>query len=278
MKISTEIGAAARLVGYEEAVRLVAQAGFDAWDFSLACFRIEDFPTEVEGLELARKLKAIGLEYGIVCNQSHAPFPSSFENLPQIKTAIRCSAEAGASICVVHPIAFNASVEENAAFYRELLPVARECDIKIAAENLLGWDDQKEECFFASCGTTEYYKALLDAVDDPYFVACVDIGHAEQLPTGEGAPAMIRAVAYRLAALHVHDNDRKADLHQLPLTMSIDFDAVMHALREVDYQGELTLEAVYYLKDHTASTVADGLRRMAQTARDLADRFEKFEH
>ena len=35
MKISTEIGSAAQLVGEEKAVEYVAKAGFDAWDFSM---------------------------------------------------------------------------------------------------------------------------------------------------------------------------------------------------------------------------------------------------
>ena len=35
MKISTEIGSIACIVGEEKAVELVAKAGFDAWDFSM---------------------------------------------------------------------------------------------------------------------------------------------------------------------------------------------------------------------------------------------------
>ena len=35
MKISTEIGALARLVGEEESIRMFAAAGFEAWDFSM---------------------------------------------------------------------------------------------------------------------------------------------------------------------------------------------------------------------------------------------------
>ena len=34
MKISTEIGSAAKLVGYERAIELVGKAGFDAWDLN----------------------------------------------------------------------------------------------------------------------------------------------------------------------------------------------------------------------------------------------------
>ena len=35
MKISTEIGSAAKIIGDERAVEYTAKAGFDAWDFSM---------------------------------------------------------------------------------------------------------------------------------------------------------------------------------------------------------------------------------------------------
>ena len=35
MKISTEIGSAAHLIGEERAIESLAKAGFDAWDFSM---------------------------------------------------------------------------------------------------------------------------------------------------------------------------------------------------------------------------------------------------
>ena len=83
MKISTEIGSAAQLVGEEKAVEYVAKAGFDAWDFSMfdmcgydwkkKVLVPSDHPlASVDYLKFARKLKQIGLDNGIVCNQSHA--------------------------------------------------------------------------------------------------------------------------------------------------------------------------------------------------------------
>ena len=84
MKISTEIGSAAHIVGERRTVELVARAGFDAWDFSM--FTMVQFEDGVllegghplrtaEALKFARELKKIGLDNGIVCNQSHAPYP-----------------------------------------------------------------------------------------------------------------------------------------------------------------------------------------------------------
>ena len=102
MKISTEIGSAAQLVGEEKAVEYVAKAGFDAWDFSMfdmcgydwrkKVLVPSDHPlASVDYLKFARKLKQIGLDNGIVCNQSHAPFPSIPPMRPFLKRAIECT-------------------------------------------------------------------------------------------------------------------------------------------------------------------------------------------
>ena len=111
MKISTEIGSASRIVGEEKAVELIAKAGFDAWDFSMSSMCRIDWNTmsatqsdhPLSGphyLEFARKLKRIGLDHGIVCNQSHAPFPVYLSGMqPYLKRAIECTAEAGARAC-----------------------------------------------------------------------------------------------------------------------------------------------------------------------------------
>ena len=89
MKTSTEINSIAGAVGMEKAVELVARAGFDFWDFSMFAMgsydwstgkrRITGHPLETRdsALKLAEKLRKIGLENGIYCNQSHAPFPVS---------------------------------------------------------------------------------------------------------------------------------------------------------------------------------------------------------
>ena len=41
MKISTEIKSAARHVGEEKAVELIAKAGFDAWDLTMSPMAVQ---------------------------------------------------------------------------------------------------------------------------------------------------------------------------------------------------------------------------------------------
>ena len=280
MKISTEIASSAALVGEEKAVQLVAEAGFDAWDFSMCCMCVydgrskmvneSDHPlTSREYLAFARKLKRIGLDYGIVCNQSHAPFPSDAKGMfPYLQRTIECTAEAGGEICVIHPAAYSTAAQ-NAEMYESLLPFAKECGIKIATENMWDWNEEKDESCFAACATTEDFLAHMKAVEDPYFVACLDIGHAEMRGSGSGAVNMIRALGDYLQALHIHDNDRHHDSHQIPFSMAIDFDEVARALKEIHYSGYLTLEANTYLKAYDKDTISVGLKRMAEAAKKI---------
>lgn len=282
MKTSTEIASIAKLVGNHKAVELCGKAGFDAWDFSMFnMHKMMRLPIPGRGklnsakyLRLARELKAIGLDNGIVCNQSHAPFPV---RLPEVRSvlrlAIECTAEAGGEICIIHPDN-NKSAEKNAEMFLELLPFARECSVKIATENMWNWNAIKNRSSFAACSTGEDFRRHIDIVDDEYFVACLDLGHSEMEGSGDGAADMIRTLGHRLQALHIHDNDRIHDSHQIPFSMAIDFDAVVKALKEIDYKGYFTLEADQYMKAYNKDNAYEGVKRLSESARRLADMFE----
>lgn len=281
MKISTEIQSIADIVGEERAVELVAKAGFDAWDFSM--FSMKDTETMLREhplmkstyLEFARQLKKIGIENGIHCNQSHAPFPSFDKNVkPYLKRAIECTAEAGGKICVIHPDN-NRNPEENAELFMEILPFAKACGVKIATENMWNWDLKEDQASFAACATPDSFNAHLDAVNDDFFVACLDLGHAEMRGCNTSAVEMIQKLGSRLQALHIHDNDRHYDSHQIPFSMDIDFVKIVQALKQIGYSGYFTLEADQFLSGFHEDTVLDGVRQLAQSAKKLSDMFEQ---
>lgn len=287
MKTSTEIASIAKHVGEVSAVELVARAGFDAWDFSMfdmarydggrQCVIDNGHPLHsAEYAAFAKKLRRIGEENGIHCNQSHAPFPTHIPGVrDHLKRAIECTAIAGGEICIIHPDN-NQNAEHNAEFYRELLPFAKEHGVKIATENMFNWDPKADQALPAACSGPEDFVAHICAVDDPYFVACLDLGHAELNGVGTSAPEMILALGnHRLEALHVHDNDARRDRHQLPLTMGIDYEAITRALAQVGYCGYITLEADRYLNDYNKDTVFDGVCEMARVAHRIADMVEK---
>lgn len=283
MKTSTEIDSIALHVGEEKAVELVAKAGFDGWDFSMfqMCSNLggilvpKNHPTAGGNyLAFARKLKQIGLDNGIVCNQGHAPFPSSFKSIDYLKRAIECVAEAGGDICIIHPMN-NGSPRKNAKMFMELLPFAKEHNVKIATENMWNWNVFLRHSSFAACATPESFNAHLDAVNDDFLVACLDIGHAEMKGSKTSAPQMIRSLGSRLKALHIHDNDKLHDSHQIPFSMNIDFKEVAMALKEIGYEGYLTLEASSYLEKMPEEKVAAGVIDLYNSVKRISDMIEE---
>ena len=286
MRISTEIDSAANIVGEHKAVELVAKAGFDAWDFSMFGMANFDWSTNLlkhsdhplasaSYAKFAKELRDIGLANGIECNQSHAPFPLYCEEMrcDMMKRAIECTAIAGGKICVIHPHnLWNA--EENAEIYLNLLPFAKEHGVKLATENMWNWDNEKDEALPAACSHHDDFLKHVEAVNDSYMVACLDLGHAEMRGLDTTAEKMIHTLGKHLQALHIHDNDKWHDSHQIPFSMDMDFEKIAKALKDIDYQGDFTLEAVSYLKNYTAENVLDGLKNMASAARRLVDMFK----
>ena len=285
MKISTEIGSIAQIVGEEKAIEYCAKAGFDAWDFSMfdmckydwagKCILENNHPLAGENYrKFAKNLRKVAEANGIHCNQAHAPFPIFCKEIyDHMERALECAAIAGAEICVIHPDNYKTAAE-NAEIYRSLLPIARSYGVKIACENMWCWDGAKDESTFAACATAESFLEHFNLVNDDFFTICLDIGHAEMKGSGQGAANMIRALGEKITALHIHDNDKWHDSHQIPFTMNIDFEEIISALQKVNYSGYFTLEANRYLKDHTAENVFDGVCTMQKAAKRLSDMFE----
>ena len=283
MRTSTEIYSIAKHIGEERAVELVAKSGFDGWDFSMfdmckskrGILIPENHITATDNyLAFARKLRQIGLDNGIVCNQGHAPFPSSPRSIYYLKRAIECVAEAGGDICVIHPMN-NGSARKNAKMYFEILDFAKEHKVKIATENMWNWNIFRGHSSFAACATPGSFNAHLDAVNDDFFVACLDIGHAEMKGSNTSAAEMIKKLGNRLKALHIHDNDKLHDSHQIPFSMNIDFESVAKALKEIGYDGYLTLEASGYLEKMPEENIASGVKDLYNSVRRLSDMIEK---
>jgi sugar phosphate isomerase/epimerase len=281
MKISTEIASCAKHVGEQKAIELFAKAGFDAWDFSMFAMAsyewstrktiVGDHPLNGPGyLAFARELKRIGLDNGIHCNQSHAPFPLCSPQIrSMMKRAIECTAEAGGKICIIHPDS-ELSVQENADMYWELLPFAKDHGVKIATENMWGWDTVLHQAKPVACSNVPAFQAQLELVEDDDFVVCLDIGHGEMKGLNTSAVELIHALGSKIQALHIHDNDRWHDSHQIPFSMDIDWEAVTKALADTGYSGYFTLEADMYLKAFHEENLLQGCKNLADSARKLA--------
>ncbi len=286
MKISTETESLFRQFGEEKGLEALAKAGFDGWDFSLTkiCHYDKDSKTAQPGdhplggnayLSYVRSLRRISDDLGLQCNQSHAPFPTTCSGIrDSLKRAIECTAEAGGSICVIHPL-HRDTVAVNVEFYEALLPFAKACGVKIATENILSRPRGSDRYYPATTSTPEGICGLLKAINDPDFVACMDIGHGEIAGCGTTAVEMIHALGHHLQALHIHDNNKQLDQHLLPFDGSIDFAPIMKALKDIGYAGWLTLEADMYLKKLPKEQAEPGLARMAAAVRRLKKMYEE---
>lgn len=246
--------------GDKESCRMIKDAGFDALDYSMFRMTSDECPLCGNDYKAyVRELKDYTDSLGISFVQGHAPFPSYRATDPaysatikeRILRSIEISGMLGISHLVVHPIAPSVLAGEdckefNMAFYRSLLPQAKEYNVKICLENMWGRDTKRNYIVPNVCSFASEFADFLDTLDSEYFVACLDLGHCGLI--GEDADQAIRILGHdRLQALHVHDNNHLADQHILPFYGKMDWNAILTALREINYQGNFTYEADCFL-------------------------------
>ena len=116
--------------------------------------------------------------------------------------------------------------------------------VKMCLENMFG-EDQRRGCLVPDMFSDPHeYAQFFDELNDPdNFTCCIDTGHAGI--TGEDCGDTIRVMGSRVRALHLNDNDFRTDGHLIPFQGKIDWDDVMRALAEIDYQGDFTFEALH---------------------------------
>lgn len=256
LRLSTQNARLAHMYGYEESIRMIAEAGFESYDMTFDCMEEEVNPFRKEDWkEAAYRIRAYADSLNLPCTQSHATFPVAVgnetdeETFQQVVRNLEISSILGAEIVVVHPIhylnhALHAAEnkELNMAFYRRLEPYCEKFNVKVALENMFQHSPYDYNVRVGStCARVEEFCDYLDTLNSPWFVACLDIGHAPLV--GESLTKMIHGLGDRLQALHIHDNDIHADRHTAPFQGKIDFNEVAQALADVNYSGELTLEA-----------------------------------
>lgn len=273
MKLVTTTEIIGRRFSDEKAVRLIAEAGFDGYDYNLCSMHEKSNPLgSADWKKHVKNIKAIADDLNIPCLQAHAPFgelknkQEATESLDGIFRSIEIASIVGCPILVVHP-GNDFTAEQNYEYiYSKILPFAREANVKIATENMWNWD---EETYThpAACGTEKDFIAHVDIACDEFMTACLDIGHSH-MAQAPGAPNLIRALGKnRLGALHVHDNDLCHDSHTIPFLGNIDWNAVILALKEINYQGNFTFEADSFLRGFPEELLPSALSHMEKIGR-----------
>ncbi|MBR2730519.1 MAG: sugar phosphate isomerase/epimerase [Clostridia bacterium] len=286
MKLINQTDALARRFGDADAVRILCNCGFDGVDYSMFPMKEDDCLLNTRAYRKhVRELRAIAESCGKTFEQAHAPFPSARDGdddynekiFPRLARALEITGLLDAKICVVHPVQFKKyQLERNLELYSMLEPYAKEYGVKIAVENMWGWKEQPGGGRIVPnvCSNAEEFNAYIDALDPRYFTACLDLGHCGLV--GDDAASMIRKMGReRLGCLHVHDNDYIHDSHTLPFTQKMEWDGIMRALGEIDYQGHFTFEADYFLNGFPNDLIPACEIFMERVGRALIKRLER---
>ncbi len=288
MKLSMLTDHLNTLFGDEGAVRAIAEAGFDAVDFSMFYMDKADCPLHKSDYRgYVKNLKAVSEHYGICFNQAHAPFPAykpgeasyNSEMFLNLIKAIECAGILGVENIVVHPVALpdkSAQLDFNVKFFNSLLPYAKEYGVKIALENMFGRDRRRGYIVSNVCSTGEELAKYRDALDSEWFSVCLDIGHCGLI--GQEASDAIYALGGRLSALHVHDNSYRDDNHTLPYLGAINWDSVLKALADVNYTGDFTYEAMNFLHGFDKELMPVVLKFMHDVGRYMIEKIEQYKN
>jgi sugar phosphate isomerase/epimerase len=285
MLVSTQTEYLAEKFSQECAIRMLADAGYEAFDLSLFSMINDEDPLNGDDYRAkAEQLRKTADACGIVCNQAHAPFPSSQADetfnkkmFSRIVRAMEIASILGAKHIVVHPVQHlyypenvRALRDMNRAFYRALEPYCEAFGIQVALENMFQGDPRRHVLIESTCNSPDEFCDYVDALPAEHFTACLDIGHCGLV--GQDAANFIRALGHdRLCALHVHDNDYHHDLHTLPLMGALDWDVITTALADIRYTGDITLEADGFLTRLPEGALSGAVHLMCTVAKHLRD-------
>lgn len=261
-------------MGTEEGVAFIAAAGFERVDFNLDAFlknsdiytgKINSFFDVELDVMLAYfgEYKRIFDTYGIKPSQMHAPYPIFVPNRPDvtdymqkvvIPKSIAIAGQMEIPWVVMHPFKmqykYGVDVERamNLQYFQSLIPLLKEHHVGVCVENLYeGIGGRITEGTCADPEEAIWYVDTLNALaGEELFGICLDTGHMELVRREPSE--YIRQVGSRLKIMHLHENDRVGDLHQMPYTFEskpedgVDWKNFRMALEEIGFDGTLSFE------------------------------------
>ncbi len=290
MLLSISTAPMSKRLSDKEAIRIIKEAGFDAYDMSLTKMFFEKetvFNTD-KYLDEAKALREYADSLGIVCNQAHAPYHSSCgdpEKDEYIFNAIVRSMEIasvlGAKIIVVHPkqhLNYGDNAEElfrlNVEFYNRLIPYCEKFGIKVATENMWQNNAASGAITDSTCSRAWEFNKYIDAINSPWITGCLDLGHVSLI--SKNVPDFIRQMGKdRIGALHVHDTDFIDDSHTLPFIEKMDYNAIAKALGEIGYEGDFTYEANSFFVNKPLELIPASYKYACEIGRYLISEIEK---
>ena len=282
MKLSVELYTLSCKYGDFKAVDMAAEAGFDAVDYSYYWKNENEENLGINYKEYAKKLRKYLDEKGMECNQAHAPFSlkygcSDYEyNYTKVLRAIESASILGAKNIAVHSITVPNDVdfvEYNIDYYRSFITYCEKFGICVAVENLFKTDEKRHH-IIGKLGSPKELCDIVEKINSPWIVACVDIGHASL--TGYEPEEFINGMNSKiLKALHVQDTNYTSDLHTLPYTGELNWEKIMSSLKKAEYDGDLTFEIFKYLEKFPETLMPEALTFAVAVGRYLISIYNK---
>lgn len=291
--ISTSMASFCRGRLPEEAMALVAAAGYDGLDFPLSVY------SSHEGDPLFRDDWRQWLDRAVRASerlhlpvvQAHAPWEQRIADLNRYEApwsiyerVMEACAVLGCKQLIFHPLrqldrvdslAMRGRIHDyNVRWFHDLLLWADRFDIIINLENTFDSHHvQKPGDLPYPYTTAEDMLALQRDIGSRRVMLCLDTGHANI--EAQDVPAMIRAFRGELATVHLNDNYGRIgpiyeDLHLFPGSGRLEWQPIFAALRGIGFNGAYNIEPIAELKRQTDDLRQIALRAAADTLRILA--------
>lgn len=213
---------------------------------------------EVEAYPFVKEAVKMIKDHGILFNSVHIPFSLSWydisctdeanrkHSVDCIKWAIDHYDGCMPNVFVIHPDEPPKSKEERPFKIEQLIKSAQEISeyspVPVAIENMIadGLMNVPEEALY-----------VLNAA--PKINMTIDLNHSYY----ENPADYIRKIGSRVKNIHASDRDAIRERHWLPKTGILDFDDIIKALYEINYQGAFTYEVDIKGGTYTVKQVKD---------------------
>lgn len=265
---------------FEAGMSLMKSHGYDCIDYQeLGNFAHSPLykMTEEELKSYLCTLRDCAKKNGLEFHQLHGIWPhvddtteeGRQQSIEYFKKNILCASYLDCPRVVVHPCMpglflgkkLDDEIQLNVRLLKQLAPYAREHSVTICLENM-------PFPHGSHLSYIENVKKVLDEVDDEYVKACLDTGHFEAV--GTDIYSAIKLLGSHLSTLHVHDSAFGQDRHTIPFQALIDWDGFIRGLKEIGYNGVMSLETRIGAK--TPQPMKEELERaLAELARYFAD-------
>lgn len=232
----------------QESIEACAKAGYKVLDMNFASYSRGSLPmTQPDWESWVREIKELADSLGVEWMQGHAHFNS--QGIAEwddelIRRLIIGAGILGVKWLVIHPVtvkddvwySHEKSFQVNLESYKKYGELASKYNVGICLENMFDGREVRRYC----CSVEELVELYDTLNDSSTFGICWDTGHASLMKIDQAGA--LRKLGKRLKALHINDNRSEYDDHIAPYFGLIQWDPILQALKDIEYEGDFTFE------------------------------------